>query len=137
MRQLSLFKGKRQRGTTAAAPLEYAYHCIIADLLQRWCSSSWRYSHMPAGEHRQLITAVRLKRMGVKPGWPDFQFAGPNAHMFFLELKRRGSRLSEEQQQVHAHLRVCGFDVRVCDDVKAAVETLQELGILPATIGVQ
>ena len=32
----------------------------------------------------------KLKRMGVKPGWPDFIFVGPRQRMFFLELKRRG-----------------------------------------------
>jgi hypothetical protein len=138
VRQMSLFKGKRQRGCAAPAPLEFASHCVVADLLKRWCSSQWRYTHLPMGEKRAPATAMRLKRMGVKPGWPDFQFAGPQHQMFFLELKRKGSgRISEEQADVLAHLIACGFGVLVTDSVDDAVATLKDLGILPNTIEMQ
>ena len=138
LRQLSLFKGKRQRGVSAPAPLEYRNHCVIADLLKRWCNPHWRYTHMPAGERRDIITAARLKRMGVKPGWPDFQFAGPGGVMFFLELKRKGSgRLSDEQADIVSHLAACGFNILVTDSVDDAVATLKSFGILPSTIEVQ
>lgn len=135
--QLNLFKGKRQRGTAAPPPLEFASHCFIADLLKRWCSRDWRYTHMPAGEHRQAVTAARLKRMGVMPGWPDFQFAGPDRQMFFLELKRRRGRLSCEQAELRAHLEGCGFGVLVTDSVDEAIRMLKAIGILPRAIEVQ
>jgi hypothetical protein len=144
MRQLSLFKGKKQRGVRPPSPLEYASHCFIADLLRRWCSPVWIYTHVPLGEKRDIITASRLKRMGVMPGWPDFQFAAPGAvpgdppRMFFLELKRKGwGRLSDEQRSVMSHLAASGFQILITDDVNDAVATLKQLGILPSTIGVQ
>jgi hypothetical protein len=60
---------------------------------------------MPSGEYRDSITASRLQRLGVVAGWPDLQFAGPDRKMVFLELKRRGGRLSEAQAAMRAHLR--------------------------------
>lgn len=138
MRQMSLFAGKKQRGVRAPAAKEFASHCVIADLLRRWCSPQWRYTHIPLGEHRNVVTAMRLKRMGVRPGWPDFIFAGPRAEMFFLEVKRRGSgRLSPEQADLISHLAACGFGVLVTDSVDDAIATLKDYGILPASIEVQ
>jgi hypothetical protein len=135
--QLNLFKGKSQRGTAPPPPLEFASHCVIADLLKRWCSREWRYTHVPLGEHRQAVTAARLHRMGVKPGWPDFQFAGPDRQMFFLELKRRDGRISDAQAEMRAHLEGCGFGVLVTDSVDEAVRMLQAIGILPSKVEVQ
>lgn len=138
MKQLSLFKGKKQRGVAPPPPLEFASHAFIADLLKRWCSPDWIYTHIPLGEHRDKRTAAKLSRMGVKAGWPDFQFAGRGSRMFFLELKRRGrGRVSEDQSLVLAHLAACGFPILVTDSVDDAVATLKQLGILPSTIEVQ
>ena len=137
MRQLNLFKSKRQRGTKPPPPLEFASHVFLADLLRRWCSPQWKFSHLPFGEKRNIVTAARLKRMGVQPGWPDFLFAGPNAKLVWLELKRRGNKLSEDQEEIEAHLRECGFDYLVTDSVNEAIAWLQAHGVLPSTIGVQ
>ena len=90
MRQLSLFKGKTQRGVAPAPPKEFQLHCMLADTLKLCCSDRWRWTHLPMGEHRDIITASRLKRMGVQPGWPDFIFIGPG-EVIFLELKDRKS----------------------------------------------
>ena len=135
--QLNLFKGRRQRGTQPPPPLEFVSHCFVADLLKRWCSEQWRWTHLPLGELRDKITAARLKRMGVNPGWPDFLFVGPNG-VFWLELKRRGSgRLSEEQAQMAAHLIACGHGYLCTSSVDDAVTQLKDLGILPSRIEVQ
>lgn len=136
--QLSLFKGRRQRGVRPLQPKEFALHCMLADVLKRWINPAWRYTHMPAGEHRHMVTAMRLKRMGLRRGWPDFQFAGPGGRMFFLELKRKGSgRLSEEQASMLSHLVACGFAVLVTDSFDDAIATLKDHGILPRSIEVQ
>jgi hypothetical protein len=135
-RQLSLFKGKRQRGTKPPPPLEFASHVLIADLLRRWCNPQWEWTHLPMGEKRHIGTAMRLKRMGVRPGWPDFMFVGPSEKIVWLELKRKGSKASEEQETIAQHLRDCGFDYLITDNVNEAVAFLKRLGILRATIGV-
>jgi hypothetical protein len=148
VRQLNLFKSKRQRGTKPPAPLEFASHVFLADLLRRWCSPQWRFTHIANGENREhsvnpktgqrySVTGQRLQRMGMQPGWPDFLFAGPNAKLVWLELKRRGNRLSAAQEEIEQHLRECGFDYLVTDNVDEAVAWLKGLGILRATIQVQ
>ena len=138
MRQLSLFKGKRQRGVKAPPPLEFQDHCFLADLCRRCLSHGWKFTHLPMGEYRTDATAARLHRMGTMPGWPDFLFIGPQRAVFFLELKRRGSgRLSDEQIDVAAHLAACGFPYLCTTDVKNAVEELKALGILRSNIAMQ
>ena len=136
MRQLSLFKSKKQKGERPP-PLEFASHLVLADMLRRWCDPAWEWTHLPLGEKRHIGTAVRLKRMGARPGWPDFLFAGPNAKLVWLELKRRGNKLSEAQEQIKTHLCDCGFDYLVTDNIDEAVAWLRRLGILRATIGVR
>jgi hypothetical protein len=148
-KQLSLFKGKRQRGITAKPPLEFEIHCVIADIIRRWISSDWRYTHMPLGEERDhrinvktgqrySLSGLRLKRMGVTKGWPDFMFVGPGCQMFWLELKRPGSgRLSEEQVLLGAHLVACGHGYLATTSIDDAVETLKSHGILQSVFEVQ
>src|SRR5262249_51151876 len=135
MRQLSLFKGKRQRGVKLPPPLEFHIHATLADFVRRWLHPHWKATHLPFGEKRSIVTAARLKRMGVTPGWPDFVFVGPNPAVFWLELKRKGSgRLSDGQAEIAAHLIACGFGYLCTDSLDDAVATLVDLGILRASI---
>ena len=124
--QLSLFEGKRQRGRRAPPAKEFATHCLLADLLLRWCKSQWRYTHMPLGEKRTPATAGRLKRMGVTRGWPDFMFIGPSG-VYWLELKRRGGDLSDEQEQLRDHLVACGHRYLCTSSLREAVDWLIRL----------
>lgn len=138
--QLSLFKSKRQRGRKPPPPLEFSSHVVLADILRRWCNPAWEWTHIPSGEKRHFSTAKKLKRMGVRPGWPDFLFAGPNAKTIWIELKRQGSMsrkrngASEAQDVIGAHLKACGFDYLITDSVNDAVTFLQSFEILPSTI---
>lgn len=134
-RQLHLFKSKRQRGTPLPRAKEYELHCTVADALRRWCSPFWRYTHIPAGEKRDMVTAMRLKRMGVVAGFPDFVFAGPDAQVFWLELKRPGGRLSEGQSEIALHLIKCGFGYLCTDDYGDAIGTLCDRGIVRVRVG--
>ena len=71
---------------------------MVADDLRRFGDPDWQWVHIPSGELRNKITAYRLKRMGSKPGWPDFLLLDPSGRPFFLELKREGGRLSPAQK---------------------------------------
>jgi hypothetical protein len=149
MRQLSLFKSKRQRGIAPPPPLEFATHATLADICKRWINPHWKFTHLPLGEHREhrinpktgkrySLTGQRLQRMGVQPGWPDFIFGGPNAQVFWLELKRfKTGRLSEDQSEVLAHLVACGFAVLVTTSLDDAVATLKQAGILRSNVELQ
>jgi len=134
-RQLHLFKGKRQRGEPVPRAKEYALHCMVADALRRWCSPSWRYTHLPLGERRDMATAMRLKRMGVTPGWPDFVFVHLSGKVVWLELKRPGgsARLSEEQAELAAFL-AHGNPHIVSNDFEHALDVLRDFGIVRARV---
>jgi len=133
LRQLNLFGGKRQRGVKLPPAKEYQLHTQLADLLRRWVMPGWKWTHLPFGEYRDPITAGRLKRMGVSPGWPDFVFVGAN-RVFFLELKRKGFGLSEAQGEVAEHLIRNGCGYLVTDDLKDALDTLRDMGIVRASV---
>lgn len=130
--QLSLFKGKRQRGTRAPRATEFALHCAVADVIRRWIMPGWRYSHLPMGELRDKITAARLKRMGTTPGWPDLMFFNRGGKVCFLELKRKGSTLTEAQAELADFLRGAGHGYEVTDDFKKAVDVLKGWGVVRA-----
>jgi len=132
--QLHLLKSKKRKGKVPPPPLEFTLHVMVAEVLRRWCNPGWEWTHLPFGEKRHIATAARLKRMGVRPGFPDFLFAGPNEKLVWLELKRRGNKLSPAQEKIEAHLRQCGFDYLVADNVRDAVAWLRSFGILPDTI---
>src|SRR4029077_18727015 len=147
MAQLSLFKGKRQRGVKAPASKEIHTHFMIADILRRWQTPGWRWTHFPAGEYRHPATAMRLKRMGVQVGWPDFILLSPKAgngsilnpltmtptalfagDAHFLELKRKGQKLSEFQEAFAAFCISNGYPYYWTDNFKDAVAQLKAWG---------
>ena len=136
-RQLSLFKSKRQRGVAPPSATEFALHCAVADLIRRFIMPGWRFTHLPMGEFRNEMTAARLKRMGVTRGWPDLMFINATGQVYFLELKRRGNRLTEDQAALAAFLRDAGISYHCVDNFRDAVMTLKTWGIVRTGIDVQ
>jgi hypothetical protein len=136
-RQLHLFGNKRQRGTAPPSPSEYQLHCAVVDTVRRWIMPGWIYTHVASGERRDQVTAGRLKRMGVVPGWPDLQFFGPHGQVCFVELKAKGGRLSEAQAAVASHLVAAGHGYLCSDSFDDIVATLKDWGIVRSGIQVQ
>ena len=145
---LATILGDGCRPTTAPLPIAQATRPVTAGAEripiavlpdrrdQALDRSGWRFTHMPSGEYRDSITASRLQRLGVVAGWPDLQFAGPDQKMVFLELKRRGGRLSEAQAAMRAHLRT-GFAYLATSDIDLAIEWLKQHGVLRGGFTVQ
>jgi hypothetical protein len=113
---------------------EFSLHCMVADALDRWISPGWRFTHFPSGELRDKITAARLRRMGVKPGWPDFILLSPVGHAHFLELKRRGETLSDSQDEFAGWCAAHGYPFTVADDFSAALTILQDWGAVRTSL---
>jgi hypothetical protein len=57
--------------------------------------------------------------------------------MYFLELKRRGGRLSDVQAAMRDHLLACGFEYLCTDSVEVAIAALKAAGILRGGFRVQ
>jgi hypothetical protein len=130
-RQIDLFTRRPRKPPTAP---EFSLHVMVADVIDRWASPGWRFTHFPAGELRDKITAGRLKRMGVKPGWPDFILLSPAALAHFLELKRRGEHLSENQSEFADWCATHGYPFACCDDFRAALARLQAWGAVRGSV---
>jgi hypothetical protein len=97
---LMIAEGRRPRPRKAptSRPMEIDLHMRVAALLRRRCRSDWQWTHIASGELRDKRTAVKLKRMGLRPGWPDFVLVSPRGQMHCLELKRAGESLSDDQE---------------------------------------
>jgi hypothetical protein len=134
--QLSLFRGKRQRGTAPPSASEFQLQCAVVDTCNRWINPQWIFCHIASGERRDIVTASRLKRMGVKPGFPDLMFIGPDG-IYWLELKARGGRLSEAQGAIAAHLIASGHGYLCSSNYREIIETLKSWGVLRSGISVQ
>jgi hypothetical protein len=133
--QLSLFKGRRQRGLKLPTAKEFALHCLVADMLRRWGTTGWRWTHFPAGEKRPKITTGRLKRMGVARGWPDFLLLSPYPpKLHCLEIKRLGGKLTDEQRDFSEWCAVNGYDYQVADNLRDAVAILRDWGAVRASV---
>lgn len=137
--QLSLFKSKRQRGTQPPPPKEFALHCMVADMVRRWILPGWIWTHFPAGEARPheiirgkrvSLTGVRLQRMGLNTGFPDFQFFHLSGRCCFLELKRKGEIADEDQTTIAMHLIRAGHGYLLTDKFDDAIATLVDWKIL-------
>jgi hypothetical protein len=134
--QLHLFKSKRQRGVKPPPAPEFSLHVMVADVLRRWCTNEWAWTHFPAGEWRHPATAGRLKRMGVQRGWPDFQLFHINGVVAFLELKRRGEKLSDEQKPLAFRLMKAGHGYLCTDRFEDVLQALRDWRVVPVSIGV-
>jgi hypothetical protein len=131
--QLDIFT-KRVRQLPPAP--EFSMQAMLADILAKWGSRDWRYTHMPLGEYRTAATAGKLKRMGVVAGWSDFILLSPKPRSLahFLELKRRGSKLSEAQEEFAAYCAEQGYPFACVDRFEDAVNILKEWGALRVSV---
>ena len=124
--QLNLFTGRTR---APPAPKEFELHVMVADTLRRWLSPDWKFTHIPNGELRSPSTGARLKRMGVIPGWPDFVLlSGDTGIAHFLELKRRGMGLSDEQADFADFCSHHGLPYAICDTFDSALTQLLTWG---------
>ncbi len=105
---------------------------VLEKFLQEACAKYLRglmieglvlFNHAPNEGKRSLYGNMALRRQGMMPGWPDLDvqiIKGPGEHWprVFIELKREGGDITDNQDECHARLRVLGYQVHV---VKAAM----------------
>jgi hypothetical protein len=134
---LMIAEGRRPRPRSAplARPKESRLHCSVADILRAHALPDWRWTTFPAGERRSLITGARLKRMGLKRGWPDFQLVSPIGRFHGLELKRLGEILTEDQEAFQLWAIRNSIPYSVADSIDQALAILDAWGCLRIKIG--
>lgn len=87
----------------------------------------WVLAAIPNGGHRHMITAVRLKAEGVRPGIPDLILLAPRHgfHCALIEMKSEKGVESEDQKKIRNHLYKEGFCSVVCYGSKEAIRFVQ------------
>ena len=84
---------------------------------------------IPNGEKRDVVTAVNLKRGGVKKGVPDLCLPIPTSrhHGLYLELKRRDGGVTSPEQKIWiARLNENGYLAIVCKGWDVAREVIEQ-----------
>lgn len=118
----------------APVPKEHEDQEALVKLLRTAISPQWRFTHLAAGEKRDIRTAMKLKRGGVTKGWPDFVFVHERGAVVWLELKRRkGGRFSPEQVEMRDFL-MGGGNYFATNDITDAIIELRAIGILRASV---
>jgi len=99
------------------------------------------WAHVPNSGYRAILRAqaakvlgARLKKMGVKKGFPDILiFTPPPSRPEFtgmaIEMKRtKRGKLSDDQRRWLASLSECGWYSAVCYGATEAIELLRTFG---------
>jgi len=129
-----VYSNKRRPGRSIEAP----HHMSVA----RWMDVlGIFFVHYPSGEDRSLRTGAKLKRMGVKPGIPDFLIFDPPPKAPFLRgtvLEMKGPiipedrsyrpSLSDEQKERLLDFWGRGWLPLVAYGCKQAIEYLEHWG---------
>ncbi len=86
--------------------------------------------HPANGGKRNIITAVKLKRLGVIPGVPDFMLPVPRNGFTgcAIEFKRPHppGKLTQDQKDYISGLREQGWFVEVCYSLEEAVFVIKQ-----------
>lgn len=105
-------------------------------LMQWWALSHQRFGipeqllfAIPNGGLRNIVTAARMKKEGVRAGIPDLMLAYPttNYPALFIEMKRTdGGRLSDSQKTMIKILEYYHYKCVVChgwEQARAEIES--------------
>lgn len=129
--QLALFPGRQRK---PPATLEFPKQCVLADACDRWINPGWKWTHLPFGEYRSKATAGKLKRMGVKPGWPDLLFVSPAGQHHYIELKRKGGRLNDAQLEFQTFAQFAAIPYLCSISVEEIWAQLQAWGAVKSNV---
>ena len=75
------------------------------------------------------ITAITMKRLGMRSGIPDLELLIKDK-IYFLEIKSVKGKLSPEQQAFELHCNKWGIPYFVVRDIKTALQLLEGWGAL-------
>jgi hypothetical protein len=101
--------------------------------LWQWCQLSFNVYpelrllyHIPNGERRSPKDGAKLKRMGVRPGIPDWclPVARGSFHGLYIEMKRLGASLNDHQRYWFETLQKQGYRCEIAKGWEAGREIL-------------
>lgn len=83
--------------------------------------------HIPNEGKRSLSYAARMKRMGLRSGFPDLFVtrARGGYHGLFIEMKYGKNKTTKEQKEWLEHLSAEGYACAVCYNAAEAIKTIE------------
>jgi len=82
---------------------------------------------VPNGDYRNITTANRLKKEGVLAGVPDLVILLDSGKVLFVEMKRIGGRLSDNQKSTIKKMESLNHQVIVAFGADDAIEKVREI----------
>ena len=84
--------------------------------------------HIPNGGYRHPLEAIKLKKMGVKPGVSDLFLAYPNRiyHGLWIELKSEKGKVSAEQKHWLKLMAEVGYATAISYRIENPYDILQD-----------
>ena len=82
--------------------------------------------HIPNEGKRSLSYAARMKRMGLRSGFPDLfvPLARGGYHGLFIEMKYRKNKTTKEQKEWLERLNAEGYACAVCYNAAEAIKVI-------------
>ena len=83
--------------------------------------------HIPNEGNRSLSYAARMKRMGLRSGFPDLlvPLARGGYHGLFIEMKYGKNKTTKEQKEWLERLSAEGYACAVCYNAAEAIKTIE------------
>ena len=83
--------------------------------------------HIPNEGKRSLSYAARMKRMGLRSGFPDLlvPLARGGYHGLFVEMKYGKNKTTKEQKEWLERLSAEGYACAVCYNAAEAIKTIE------------
>lgn len=83
----------------------------------------------PEQVRRQKKHSARMAKMGLRPGWPDYDFIKPDdGRMHMIEMKTLKGSLSKEQREFRDECQRQGIPWALCRTTAAVWEQLNAWG---------
>ena len=86
------------------------------------------FAHIPNEGKRTPVAAAILKRMGMKPGFPDLLILEPRGkyHGLAIEMKSLKGRASADQKDWLKRLHEKGYATALCYGADAAIQVINK-----------
>lgn len=115
---------------TNTTPTEYEEACVLADYLELLLGQGKieAYTHLAQETFtKSWATKMKNKKMGVRPGVPDYIVATPKT-LVFIELKRqKGNKPTGYQRKWVGELNnYTGVEAKVCYGAEEAINYMRK-----------
>lgn len=111
-------------GSKVAAPSEHKIQVQLLDYLAYAAKPEIYYFAIPNQANRHISNAVKMKAEGVRSGIADLCFMLPNGQVGWLEMKKPGGSMSDNQKLFRDRCALLGHRWALAKSVDEALEHL-------------